>query len=150
MFTSHCKMVNKRRFGNNHNYHLGNFLGALIVAQQKKKVSYAYWPSSKLILDVARNLRAEGFISGYVVSSVREATQITVFLKYHPVTTEPLLAGLCLYASPSRQYNIKYKSLVNLTRGKSNLYFLSTVAGVVTSEYCLSKGLGGNLLFRLQ
>jgi len=142
--------MRKNKAGNNHNYHLGNFLGGIIVAQQQKKVSYAYWPSSKLVVDVALSLRSEGFISGYTISPVREALQITVFLKYHPVTTEPLLAGFRSYASPSRQYNMTYRSLIRLTRGRSNLYFLSTTKGVVTSEYCLSRGLGGNLLFRLQ
>ena len=140
----------KYKVGNNHNYHLSNFLGSLIVAQQQKKVTCTYWPTSKLIIDVARNLRGEGFINGYTITYERNAQRIKVFLKYDPMTTEPLLAGLRIYASPSRQYNIKYKTLLKLTRGKSNLYFLSTPGGVATSEYCLSKGFGGNLLFRLQ
>ena len=161
MFTQPSKMKSvdtntnynyRKRLVNNHNYHLSNFLGSLKVAQQQKKSSFQYWPATKLIINVARVLREEGFVSGFSIAAEKKNTaRITVFLKYYPQTAAPLITTLRTYASPSNPYNISYKRLVHLTRGKpSNLYFLSTNRGVLTSERCLSLAIGGKLLLKIR
>lgn len=142
----------RKRLINNHNYHLGNFLGSLKVAQQQKKASFHYWPATKHIINVAQVLREEGFISGFSVApEEKNSRRVEVFLKYYQQTAAPLITTLRTYASPSSQYNISYKRLVKITRGKpSNLYFLSTNRGILTSERCLSLAIGGKLLFKIR
>jgi len=136
---------------NNHNYHLGNCLGSIVVAQQKKKTSISYWPASKIIIAVAASLRDEGFIQGFSLIKERHITQkIEIYLKYYSTSMMPLITQLTHYASPSRPYNCTYRRLWKLSRGSSYLFFLSTTRGIKTSEYCLSHVLGGNLLFKVR
>lgn len=142
----------RKQLVNNHNYHLSNFLGSLKVAQQQKKSSFKYWPATKLIISVTQVLREEGFISGFSVApEQKNSRRIEVFLKYYSQTAAPLVTTLQTYASPSRAYNITYKRLVKLTRGKpANLYILSTNRGILTSERCLSLAIGGKLLLKVR
>jgi len=142
--------IASRKQSNNHNYHLANFLGSLLVAQQKKKVTCNYWPCSKLIHRCAEALREEGFISGFFLQKERETFRIEVYLKYHPVSLEPLIRKLKVYAKPSYPYNYPYKHLVKLVSEKSDVFFVSTPSGVKTSDYCLSNKIGGNLLFKVR
>jgi small subunit ribosomal protein S8 len=135
---------------NNHNYHLANFLGSLLVAQQKKKVICIYWPCSKFVLEVTKVLRAEGFISGFSVTEERNAFRITVYLKYYTSSLAPLISKLRIYASPSYAFSCSYSQLVKIAFGKAEIFFLSTSRGIKTSEYCLSHKLGGNLLFKIR
>jgi len=139
-----------KQLSNNHNYHLSNFLGSVLVAQQKKKAICSYWPCSKIVLESAKALRAEGFISNFSLIEERNSFRIHVHLKYHFASLVPLLNKLRLYASPSRPYNCSYKQLVKFTLGKSDSFFLSTNQGLKTSEYCLSNKIGGNLLFKVR
>jgi len=135
---------------NTHNCHLSNFLGSLRVAQQKKKVTFSYWPCPKLVISVANALRDEGFIFGYTLTPERETIRIEIRLKYYNTNLTPLITCLKIYASPSRQYNCSYRHLVKLSLGKSDKFFLSTAFGIKTSDYCLSHLIGGNLLFKIR
>jgi len=138
------------KLSNNHNCHWSNFLGSLVVAQQKKKVTCSYWPCSKLILATAKILRAEGFITNFSIAEERNTYRITVYLKYYNTSLTPIISFIEIYASPSRAYNRSYKQLEKLVRGRSAIFFLSTIHGLKTSEYCLSNKIGGNILFKLR
>jgi len=140
----------QKRTSNTHSYHLANFLGAIKVAQQKKKPICTYWPCSKFLISVITTLRDEGYIYGFSLQPYRNSYKLVVNLKYYVSTVNPLISSLTLYASPSRQYNLSYRRLVVLTRGKTHSYFLSTIFGIKTSEYCLSHAIGGNLLFKIR
>ena len=140
----------EKKLANNHNYHLANFLSSLLVAQQKKKVIYTYWPSPKIVIAVAVALRDEGFIHGFTLNQEKNALRIEIYLKYHGSNLMPLISKLRLYASPSHPFNYTYKRLTKLVYRKTHIYFLSTIFGIKTSEYCLSNMLGGNLLFRIR
>lgn len=101
-------------------------------------------PSSRLKEEIARILKAEGFIQHYEVFQKGARRTMRIVLKYTD-NRRPVLTGLTRVSKPGRRV---YVSRDNIPRVKGGLGFaiLSTSKGVMTGEDAWRAGVGGEVL----
>lgn len=112
-----------------------NALGA-----QKQEVSI---PSSKLKVNVAQLLKAEGYISDFSVDASSGKPVLKVTLKYYQ--GKPVIEELRRVSRPGlRQY--KSKDELPKVRGGLGIAIVSTSAGLMTDRAARKAGHGGEVL----
>ena len=101
-------------------------------------------PHSKMKSEIARLLKAEGFIKDYTMENEDGKPVLNIFLKY-TVDREPVIQGLRRISKPSCR---KYVSADELPRvlGGIGIAILSTSSGVLTDNEARRKGVGGEVL----
>ncbi|HVR37548.1 MAG TPA: 30S ribosomal protein S8 [Thermoanaerobaculia bacterium] len=102
-------------------------------------------PASKLKVEIARILKAEGFISNYKLTedSKPQAT-LRVYLKYSE-DGEPVIHGIERVSRPGRRV---YRAKDELPRvlGGLGLAIVSTSKGVLSGNEAQRSGVGGEVL----
>jgi small subunit ribosomal protein S8 len=108
---------------------------------EKKEVTM---PHSKIKSELARILKAEGFIRDYVVENVEGKGVLKLFLKY-TMNREPVIQGLRRISKPScRRYVMATE--VPRVLGGIGIAILSTSTGVMTDNEARAKHVGGEVL----
>jgi small subunit ribosomal protein S8 len=102
-------------------------------------------PTSKLKVEIARILKAEGFIRNYAVTE-KEKTQGTlrIDLKYSP-DGEPVIHGIERISRPGRRV-YRNKQEIPRVLGGLGLAIVSTSKGVLSGAEALKSGVGGEVL----
>jgi small subunit ribosomal protein S8 len=108
---------------------------------EKKEVRM---PHSKMKSELARLLKAEGFIKDYTMENDDGKSTLCVFLKF-TADREPVIQGLRRISKPSCR---KYVSSDEVPRvlGGIGLAILSTSSGVMTDEEARKQHVGGEVL----
>jgi len=104
---------------------------------RKSEVNLQY---SKLMLDIIKVLRTEGFIRGFSLSP----EGINVFLKY--INKNTTLNNLFLVSKPSCRVYYTYSDLIKKKPTKGT-FILSTSKGILSGGMAVEKNLGGEVLF---
>ncbi len=101
-------------------------------------------PAARIKQEIARILKAEGFIHGFETFAEGPQPQMRVFLKYTE-DHRPVLRGLQRVSRPGRRI---YARREDIPRVKGGLGFaiLSTSKGVMTGEEAYQAGVGGEVL----
>ena len=101
-------------------------------------------PHSKMKSELARLLKAEGFIKDYTMENDDGKSVLKLFLKYTN-DREPVIQGLRRISKPSCR---KYASAEEVPRvlGGIGVAFLSTSSGVMTDNEARTKKIGGEVL----
>ena len=99
-------------------------------------------PASKLKLEVAKILQAEGFIRGFQL--VGKGSTLRVRLKYGP-RRETALTGLKRVSKPGRRVYAG-KSELPRVLGGLGIAIVSTNQGLMTADRARQLGLGGEVL----
>ena len=101
-------------------------------------------PHSKMKSEIARILKAEGFIKDYTVENEDGKSMLNVFLKY-TIEREPVIQGLRRISKSSCR---KYANAEELPRvlGGIGIAILSTSSGVMTDNEARQKHIGGEVL----
>jgi small subunit ribosomal protein S8 len=105
---------------------------------------YVTIPSSKLKLELARVLKAEGYIGYYDVTKDRPQPMLRVQLKYTE-DKSPVISGLQRVSSPGRRVYTKRQDIPLVMSGMG-IAVLSTSRGVMTGKEAHRLGLGGEVL----
>ena len=101
-------------------------------------------PHSKMKSEIARLLKAEGFIKDYTMENEDGKSVLNVFLKY-TVDREPVIQGLRRISKSSCR---KYVAANEVPRvlGGIGIAIMSTSSGVMTDEDARKKKVGGEVL----
>lgn len=101
-------------------------------------------PGSKLKNEVARVLKAEGFVQDFAEETVDGKSTLTVFLRYGARRT-PAIRGLRRLSKPGLR---KYSRAADLPRilGGMGVAIVSTSQGLMTDKEARAKNAGGELL----
>ena len=101
-------------------------------------------PHSRMKGEIARILKAEGFIKDYTVENDGGKSMLNVFLKY-TIEREPVIQGLRRISKPSCR---KYVNATEVPRvlGGIGLAILSTSTGVLSDNEAREKNVGGEVL----
>jgi small subunit ribosomal protein S8 len=105
---------------------------------------YVMVPSSKLKLEVARVLKAEGFVEHYDVTKDRIQPMIRIQLKYDE-DNQPVVTGIKRVSRPGRRVYTK-RQRIPLVLSGMGIAVLSTPHGVMTGKKAYRLGLGGEVL----
>lgn len=105
-------------------------------------------PSSKLKVEIARVLQAEGYIAGYKVEQGQSFPILRIQLKYlreGTRTWRPAIRGLRRVSRPSRRV---YAGVRRLPRPRQGLgiAIVSTPQGVMTDREARQRHIGGEVL----
>lgn len=105
---------------------------------------YVIIPSSKLKLELARVLKAEGYIEYYDVTKDRPQPMLRIHLKYTE-DKESVISGLQRASRPGRRVYTKRQDIPLVLSG-IGIAVLSTSRGVMTGKKAHRLGLGGEVL----
>jgi small subunit ribosomal protein S8 len=105
---------------------------------------YVAMPSSKLKLELARVLRAEGYIEHYDVTKDRPQPMLRIQLKYAD-DNKPVVTDLQRVSRPGRRVYTKRQDIPLVLSGMG-IAVLSTPRGVMTGKKAHRLGLGGEVL----
>ena len=101
-------------------------------------------PSSKIKVNIAEILKAEGYIAGYSTSDSETGKVLTVDLKYGP-SRERSIAGVKRVSKPGLRVYAKSTALPRVLGGLG-VAIISTSTGLLTDKQCAKKGVGGEVL----
>jgi small subunit ribosomal protein S8 len=101
-------------------------------------------PSSKLKVEVAKILAAEGFIEGFGVQEKGPGLELTVNMKYAPGRTR-VISGIRRVSSPGRRV---YRGASDLPRSQGGLgvIVVSTSQGLLPDREARRRRLGGEII----
>lgn len=105
---------------------------------------YVVVPASKLKLELARVLKAEGYIEHYDVTKDRPQPMLRIQLKYTE-GNKPVLTGLQRVSRPGRRVYTKRQDIPLVLSGMG-IAVLSTPRGIMTGKKAHRLGLGGEVL----
>lgn len=105
---------------------------------------YVGVPASKLKLEVARVLKAEGYIEHYDVTKDHPQPMIRIQLKYNE-ENKPVVSGLQRVSRPGCRVYTKRQEIPLVLSGMG-IAVLSTPRGVMTGKKAYRLGLGGEVL----
>lgn len=101
-------------------------------------------PSSKLKINVARILKAEGYIKNFRVISDGPLRSIRIFLKYDK-NGGPVIDGLQKVSKPSCRVYRGYQEIPKVLDGYG-IHVVSTPKGVITDNDARKMKVGGEIL----
>ena len=101
-------------------------------------------PTSKLKVEIARILKAEGFIRSYSVTENKPQGTLRIDLKYSP-KGEPVIHGIERVSRPGRRV-YRNKQEIPRVLGGLGLAIISTSKGVLAGHEALKSGVGGEIL----
>ncbi len=101
-------------------------------------------PHSKMKSEIARILKAEGFIKDYTVENDAGKSVLNVFLKY-TIDREPVIQGLRRISKPSCRKYVNAEEVPRVLGGIGTA-ILSTSTGVMTDNDAREKHIGGEVL----
>lgn len=104
------------------------------------KLDRAEVPLSKLKLEIAKILKAEGYVTDYEVGDAA----VTVFLKYGR-DRRGAIVGIRRASRPGRRYYVNRGQIPTVHNGLG-IAILSTSSGVMTDRDARAKGVGGEVL----
>ena len=101
-------------------------------------------PTSRVKEEIARILKAEGFIHGHEVYVEGPRRQLRVLLKYTE-GYEPVLAGLQRVSRPGRRFYTRQEDIPRV-KGGMGFAIVSTSKGMMTGEDAYRSGVGGEVV----
>ena len=101
-------------------------------------------PSSKLKVNIAEMLKAEGYIAGYEVTDAEVGKTLTLSLKYG-ANRQRAIQGLRRSSKPGLRVYAKSTNLPKVLGGLG-VAILSTSSGLLTDKQAESRGVGGEVL----
>jgi len=101
-------------------------------------------PASKIKLEIASILKAEGFIKNFEYTSDDKQGVIRVFLKYGQ-NNERVITGLKRISKPGLRVYAKSTDIPKVLNGLG-IAIVSTADGVITDKEARAKNVGGEVL----
>ena len=101
-------------------------------------------PSSRLKINLAKILKAEGFVKNYKIMADRRHGTLRIFLKYDEKGA-PVIGGLKRVSKPSGRVYSKKDRIPTILNGLG-VSILSTPKGVMTDKQARKIGVGGEIL----
>jgi len=100
---------------------------------------------SKMIVEIAKILKAEGYVESYKVNPSIKGDTITVVLKYANNKKERVITGLKRISKPGLRVYAKSDEVPSVLNGLG-IAIISTSSGIMTDKEARSKKLGGEVL----
>jgi small subunit ribosomal protein S8 len=100
---------------------------------------------SKTTEEIAKILKAEGFIADYVVNKASNGNTITLTLKYSEGKKVRVITGLRRISKSGLRVYAKHAELPRVLNGLG-IAIISTSEGIMTDRDARNKGLGGEVL----
>ena len=115
---------------------------ALLIGRTEVEV-----PVSKIKVEIARILQAEGYIESYVVGEEQPAPSIHITLKYYGSRRErrPVITHLERVSKPGRRVYSPRQELPRVMSGMG-IAIVTTPKGVMTAQQARREGVGGEVL----
>ena len=101
--------------------------------------------SSKMIEEIAKILKDEGYISNYKITKNTNGDEMILDLKYSADKKERVITGLKRISKPGLRVYAKHDELPRVLNGLG-IAIISTSEGLMTDKNARSKHLGGEVL----
>jgi small subunit ribosomal protein S8 len=115
---------------------------ALLIGRTEVEV-----PLSKIKIEIARILQAEGYIESYVIGEETPAPMIHITLKYYGARRDrrPVITHLERVSKPGRRVYSPRQELPRVMSGMG-IAIVTTPKGVMTAQQARREGVGGEVL----
>ncbi len=100
---------------------------------------------SKVIIEIAKILKEEGYIESFKVNQSLKGDTLTIDLKYDGRKKERIITGLKRISKPGLRVYAKADEIPSVLNGLG-IAILSTSLGIMTGKEAKNKGLGGEVL----
>ena len=103
-------------------------------------------PSSKLLVEITKLLKEEGYITNYSIKTAEgsHARTLRIFLRYGP-NGESVISSLQRVSLPSRRVYVPSKEISKVLGGLG-INIMSTSRGVMTGKQARKTNVGGEVL----
>jgi small subunit ribosomal protein S8 len=122
---------------------IANYLTLIRNALQAKHQKVDI-PSSKLLVEITKLLKDEGYITNFKITPEGSRTILKIYLKYGP-KGERVLSGLQRISRPGCRVYSSKKEIPSVLGGLG-VSILSTPKGVLTGARARKEGVGGEIL----
>ncbi|MEW5980423.1 MAG: 30S ribosomal protein S8 [Acidobacteriota bacterium] len=122
---------------------IANYLTLIRNAIQAKHPNVDI-PSSKLLVEITKLLREEGYINNYRITEEGSRSILRVYLRYGP-KGERVISGLQRISRPGCRVYASKKEIPTVLGGLG-ISVLSTPRGILTGAKAKKEGVGGEVL----
>jgi small subunit ribosomal protein S8 len=104
-------------------------------------------PGSRIKLEIARVLKAQGFIANFSREGDAKKPALSVEIRYD-AGNAPIIEGIERVSRPSRRVYVSWKEIPRVRNGLG-IAILSTPQGILTDEQAREAHLGGEVLAKV-
>ena len=115
---------------------------------RKQKFESIEMPDSRMKQNILKILKSEGYIRNYSVRKRKSYNLIKVFMKYTP-EGEPAFEKIERISRPGRRTYVD-KNRIPVVAGGMGTAIISTPQGLMTSKEAKKRGVGGELICKIQ
>jgi small subunit ribosomal protein S8 len=115
---------------------------------KKQKFESVEMPDSRMKQSILKILKSEGYIRNYSVRKRKSYSVIKVLMKYTPEGT-PSFDKIDRVSRPGRRVYVDKKSIPTIAGGMG-VAIISTPQGLMTSKEARKRGVGGELICKIQ
>jgi len=108
------------------------------------KHKFVVAPSSKVVIEILKVLKEEGFIKDFELIQIDEKPHVKIHLKYGP-NKEPFILGIRRISKPGRRIYVGKDELPKVFDG-FGIAIISTPKGIVSDKVARKLGQGGEVL----
>jgi len=102
-------------------------------------------PASKMKLEMARLLRAEGYVQRYELADDKKQGLLRITLRYAGPRRQPAIEGIKRASKPGLRRYAGRRSIPRV-QGGLGIAIVSTSRGLMTDREARSKGMGGEVI----
>ncbi|MDA0265857.1 MAG: 30S ribosomal protein S8 [Cyanobacteria bacterium] len=102
-------------------------------------------PSTKMTRSIAQVLNEEGFIADFIEAGEGNRRLLSITLKYHGKTRDPIIKNLKRVSRPGLRVYSNRKELPRVLGG-IGIAIISTSSGIMTDRDARRQGVGGEVL----
>ena len=114
----------------------------------KQKFASVEMPASRLKMEVLKILKREGYIKNFVTRKRKNFNTLKVYLKYSEAG-ENSFEKIDRVSKPGRRVYVDKKT-IPIIAGGMGMAVISTSRGLLTSQEAYKRGLGGEVMFKVQ
>ncbi len=111
------------------------------------KHSLVVLPKSRVVADVVKILKEEGYVEDFMIKRVKGREEIHIALKYD-VDGKPVISCIDRVSVPGRRVYCG-KDEIPPVLGNLGISVISTSHGIMTSKHAAKAGLGGEILCKI-
>ncbi len=101
-------------------------------------------PTSKVKVEIAAQLKAEGYIKNYKLVKEKKYRMILIYLKYDG-NNKNIICGIERASKPGNRLYVAKNNIPRVLNGLG-IALISTSKGILTDRVCRKEGIGGEVI----
>lgn len=126
---------------------IGDYLTRIRNAQMRRKAEVRI-PASKILIEISKILKGEGFITDYKIEKIKDSRDEVVIQLRYDKKGDIFIRGIKRVSKPGVRIYSGYRSISKVKAGQG-ITILTTSKGLLTGKKAIEEKVGGEVLCQI-